>query len=61
MYRYECALILNKKRNIYVLPVFVGDESEGRFERFSISKTGGFPDLPHHRGPDANQIVNSLR
>lgn len=60
-YRYECALILNKSRQMFVLPVFVGEELQpGKFEKFSTSTAGPFPDAPHNRGIDASRVIRTL-
>lgn len=69
--RYECALLLNKSRGTFVLPVFVGaikgdvkllkDTDPLEFERFSTSSQAPFPEMPHARTKGPEAMIKELR
>jgi hypothetical protein len=75
LHRYECALLLNKSRKTYVLPVFIGavanktvtknvdgeDKTSLSFTRFDFKSVPSFPAQRHARTKDAAAIIKRLR
>ncbi len=65
---YECAIIQNKLKGTPVIPLFVAEVTctptgDPVFDKFNMKDLdpSSFPDVPHSRGKDVQNIVNSMR
>ncbi len=60
---YEFALLLNRKKKIPVIPLFIAEMiGNNKVEEFDFAKADAtLPDVPHAPTDDANKIVSELR
>lgn len=56
---------MKNRKGVFVVPVFVGEEKiegqESKFTRVSATQAStGFPDVPHARCENANNVLQQL-
>lgn len=62
-FRYECALVRNWIEGTPVFPIFVADITINEASKaivFQQLDKISFPDVPHKRNPNAQQILDEL-